>query len=281
MRKYILDIFYLFLGNFLLAISVSMFILPSNVLSGGVAGIAVLLKPFISLPQTTVITMLIYALFVIGWFFLGNHFAMTTLLSTLLYPILLELCSWAIPAQEMDPMMASIFGGFIGGIGIGIVMRRGASTGGMDIPPLIIHKYLHVDLFKAVMFIDGLTVLSGLFVYDLEHVLMGLVTVYSTSLAIDKMITFGSQAIMSVQIITREYDKISENIQLALGRGVTLFEAEGGYTHEKKKVVFVVIGKRQFQTLCDVVEQTDPSAFLIASNAQEVHGNGFSIGSKI
>lgn len=160
-------------------------------------------------------------------------------------------------------------------------MRRGASTGGMDIPPLILHKYFHFEVSKTVLFVDTVTVLCGLFVYDLEHVLIGLLAVFATSTAIDKMITFGSQPILSIQIITRYHNEVSKAIQEAISRGVTLFEAEGGYTGEKKKVVFVVIGKRQFHRLCEIVETTDPQAFLIASPAQEVHGNGFSLGPKI
>lgn len=281
MKKSLLNIFLLIVGNALLAISVSMFILPANILSGGVAGIAVILKPFTDIPQTTIISILVYSLFIIGWIFLGTRFAANTLISTIIYPLLLELCSKYLPSKPLDPLLAAVFGGLVGGLGIGIVMREGASTGGMDIPPLIMHRYLKIELTKAVMITDVLTIMLGCFAYDLEHVLLGLVAAYSTSITIDKMITFGGYDIMSVQIISNKYESLSQIIQTELGRGITIFDAVGGYKNDPKKVIFVVIDKRQFNRLCTIISTNDPQAFLIANKAFEVVGNGFSSVSKI
>ena len=202
-------------------------------------------------------------------------------MSSILYPAYLLLLDNHLQPVEVDPLLASVFGGLIAGAGIGLVMKVGASTGGMDIPPLILQKYLGFDLGKSVMAIDALTVIAGLWIYDLQHVLIGLIYVYASGIMISKALTFGLVESMSVQIITEKNEELLPLIQEKMERGVTLIHAEGGYLHQQNNVLLVVISKHQYQSLVNLIREIDPSAFVIISDVKEVQGNGFTYGTRI
>lgn len=275
------DIVWVVAGNAVLALAVSMFILPYDILSGGVAGIAVALQPLIPLPVTLMVNILVVGLFVIGACFLGKEFAMKTILSSLIYPVFLTFFSGRVPVLDLDPILASLYGGLLGGMGVGMALRTGASTGGMDIPPLIVHKLTHIEIAKLVLITDALTVLLGAFTYGLEAVLVGFVSVWASSVAIDKVLMFGGQQAKAIQIISNQYEQIIEQIHSRLERGTTLIEAQGGYTYEKRKIVLVVITKNQYPALMEMVTAIDKEAFVIANDTHEVKGFGFSFEFKV
>ena len=275
------DIVWVVAGNAVLALAVSMFILPYDILSGGVAGIAVALQPLIPLPVTLMVNLLVVGLFILGACFLGKEFAMKTILSSLSYPVFLTFFSGRVPVLDLDPILASLYGVLLGGMGVGMALRTGASTGGMDIPPLIVHKLTHIEIAKLVLITDALTVLLGAFTYGLEAVLIGFVSVWASSVAIDKVLMFGGQQAKAIQIISDQYEQIIERIHSELERGTTLIEAQGGYTHEKRKIVLVVITKNQYPALMEMVTAIDKEAFVIANDTHEVKGFGFSFEFKV
>ena len=275
------DIVWVVAGNAVLALAVSMFILPYDILSGGVAGIAVALQPLIPLPVTLMVNLLVVGLFILGACFLGKEFAMKTILSSLIYPVFLTFFSGRVPVLDLDPILASLYGGLLGGMGVGMALRTGASTGGMDIPPLIVHQLTHIEIAKLVLITDALTVLLGALTYGLEAVLIGFVSVWASSVAIDKVLMFGGQQAKAIQIISDQYEQIIERIHSELERGTTLIEAQGGYTHEKRKIVLVVITKNQYPALMEMVTAIDKEAFVIANDTHEVKGFGFSFEFKV
>ena len=281
LKKWILELGTLLIGNLLFAIAIGLFILPNNVLTGGVAGIAILLSPFVPLSETAIIWILSVGLLILGWVCLGNHFMVNTFISSFLYPALLMFIQENFLPPMIDPLLAAVFGGLIGGIGLGLVIKTGSSTGGMDIPPLIIHKYFGLDISKTMMCVDALTVLAGFLIYGLEAVLIGLISVYMSGVAIDKTITFGGNESKSVQIISHEYAAIKEDIHEILDRGTTMLEAYGGYTNKPRKVLLVVVSNREYSKLMDIVNKHDPNAFVIVSGVVDIHGNGFSDSSRI
>lgn len=269
------------IGTLLLAISVEVFIIPFDILSGGVAGIGVALEPLIHVKPTIVANILIVALLIAGTAFLGKDFFRETVLSSVLYPIFTSLITGRIPSLTIDPMLASFYGGLLGGIGIGIVLKTGASTGGMDIPPLIINKLTGIKLSTLVLITDGLTVLLGLITYDLSSVLIGLISVFASSTAISKVLTLGGTVSKSVQIISLKYEEIIHEIDVQLDRGATIFHAQGSYKGEEKKVILCVVSERQYGTLIEIIKEIDPSAFIITTDATDMHGEGFTYGFKI
>ncbi|MEG0077515.1 YitT family protein [Anaerorhabdus sp.] len=282
MKFNIRNTFYILFGNFLLALAVGYFILPYNILSGGVAGIAVALHSFILIPTDVMVNALVVGLFFVGWILLGKDFAVKTVVSSFIYPIFLSLTAqFLTPPANLDPILASLYGGLIAGVGIGLVIRTGSSTGGMDIPPLVIHKYTNIPIAKLILITDCLTVLLGLFAYNLETVLVGIISVFATSFAIDKVLVVGGQESKSVQIISADYEKISATIHERLDRGTTITKARGGYTNDEKNVILAVVSQGQYPQLIDIVNEIDPKAFIITTDTTDVHGEGFSFGYRV
>lgn len=280
-KKLVKDFIYILLGNAILCFAVAYFIIPNNVLTGGLAGIAIILKPFVSIETSTLINILVVALFLLGLIFLGKKFAMTTLLSSILYPLILTIFTKYLQITTVETVYAAIYGGLIAGIGVGLVMRVGASTGGMDIPPLIIHKYTNIPISNLVFIIDFITVMGGLFVYGLEPTLIGLFSVASTSYAIKAILTFGGANLKSVQVISDKYEEISKEIIDKVDRTTTIMDAHGGYTKEDKKVLLVVIDINQYNNLIRIIDEIDDKAFVIVSDVNDVHGEGFTFGFKV
>ena len=265
------------LGNLAIAIGVSFFILPSNILSGGVAGIAVALEPVFHIEPRLVINGLTLGLYILGAVLLGKQFALKTFVSTIVYPLFITVLGiWFADVRiTSNPLLASIYGGIFVGTGIGLVYRVGGSTGGMDIPPLIINKYTHIPLSSLVMMIDGLTVLLGAIVYGIEASMIGLVSVWVCGQVINKLITLGAREAKNVLIISEKHDEVIQQIYQQIDRGVTILHATGAYTQQEKPVIMVVLYKKQFIELNRVIAAVDPEAFVIVSDVNEVQGRGF------
>lgn len=275
-KRIIKDLIFVLAGNGLLALSVALFILPHDILSGGVAGIAVALHPLLHLDTTLIINAMVLGMFVLGCLFLGRSFALKTVISSVVYPMMLTVFTSLVPQLQLNELLAALYGGLLAGAGIGLVMRTGASTGGMDIPPLILHRYTGIKVSTLVMVTDALTVLLGLFVYGLESVLVGFVSVWATSLGIDKILTFGLGSAKAVQIISDQALQINDRIHTELDRGTTLLQARGGYTQTERTVILVVLEKKEYPKLLELVHEIDSNAFMITSEAADVRGEGFS-----
>ena len=280
-NKMIKDLPWVLVGNFLLALGVTMFIIPYHILSGGVAGIAVALQPLLHIEPTVTVNIMVLSMFILGVVVLGKEFAFKTVISSLVYPVYITVLSRIVPVVELDSLVASLYGGIIAGIGIGLVLRTGASTGGMDIPPLIINKFTGIKVSALIMFFDTLTVLLGLFTYGLEAVLIGIISVAATSFAIDRILTMGGENAKAVQIISRQYAEINEMIQTRMDRGTTISDAVGGYTGDPQKVILVVVDSKEYPELIKQVNLIDDKAFMITSDATDVHGEGFSMGFRV
>lgn len=279
-KKQIINSITVVVGTFILAIAVETFIIPYRILSGGVAGIAVALHPILHISATLIANSVLIILLIIGGFILGKEFLKNTVLSCIAYPIFTSILSGRVNVV-VDPILASLYGGLIAGAGVGIVLKTGASTGGMDIPPLIINKLTGIKLSTLVLITDFLTVLLGLFVYDLSAVLLGLVSVFATSAAISKVLTINGTVSKAVQIISVKYEDILKEIDAQLERGATLLQGYGSYTGEEKRIILCVVSDRQYGTLIEIVKEIDPSAFIITTDATDMHGEGFTYGFRI
>ena len=282
LKKIILDILVILIGNLCIALAVAFFVIPNKLLVGGTAGIAVALNAFWAVPEEVVINVLVYSLFIAGAFVLGREFFFKTITSTLVYPILLALATdlyKIIPIEyiTMDTLTSIICAGVLVGFGIGIVYKRNASTGGMDIIPLIINKYTGIPLHILLMAVDCFTVLLGVIAYGLQAAIYGVISVAICSFIIDKTILLGAKQTKQVQIISQESDAILERILQDLDRGCTIVESRGGYTNQKRDMLMVVVPINQYQTLINVVHDVDESAFVIVSDINEIRGRGFTI----
>ncbi len=280
-KELVYDLLWIIIGNISLAVGVAFFVLPNNVLTGGLPGVAIALEPLIHIKPEFLINFLTVTLFIFGAFILGKKFAMKTVLCTILYPCFLSLFSYIATnyispeTLIMDKYLATIYGGAFMGIGVGCVFRTGASTGGMDIPPLIINKYTHIPLPSLVMMIDALTVLLGAWTYGFQAALTGILSVWVSSFMINKAMLIGGHDAKNVMIISKEYKLIMEKIHDTLERGTTIIDATGGYSNEKKPVIMVVVAKKQLPDLQHLISHIDPEAFVIVTDTNEVQGLGF------
>lgn len=280
MSKKIKNFLLIIVGTAILAVSVEYFILPFSILSGGVAGIAVALEPFFHINETLFANCAVLILLVLGRIFLGREFALKTLVSSLAYPVFTTLFAQFPIEMEIDPVLAAVYAGLIGGFGIGIVIRTGASTGGMDIPPLILNKVTGIKISSLVVITDALTVMLGIAAYGISAALVGLISVFTTGIAMSRILEMGQggQA-KSVQIITDKWQEMNIQINSELDRGTTLIEATGGFTNEDKKVILCVVSQREYTHLIEIIRRIDDKAFVITTDAVDMHGEGFTYSS--
>lgn len=281
MKRQVIDLLLVIFGNLILAFAVRTFILPYNILSGGVAGIAVAVSKLTGWSADWIVNILIIVMFILGSIFLGKKFMTHTAISSFLYPFFLFVLSKYTITINTDPILASLYGGLIGGAGVALVFRTGATTGGMDVPPMIISKYTHIELYKLVLLVDALTVLFGMIAYGVEAVLIGLISVWATAFAVDKILLFGNLESLSLMIISDKSDEINDYIQAEVDRGSTILPGKGGYTKDDKNVIMTVISKAEYPELMKSINKIDPHAFVVVTDAMEVRGNGFSFDYKV
>lgn len=264
------------LGNLIFAVSVNFFVLPYDILSGGVAGIALILNKLFSWNTVIVIDILIIATFIMAWIFLGRDFTVKTVISSIVYPVFITLLAKVQYNLESDPLLVAIMGGAIGGIGLSIVLKQDASTGGMDVPSIIIAKYTHIPLAHVMFALDSFVVLMGIISFSIEKVMLGILYIYVCNAVVNKMIVPKTDSAVSLFIISDHQQEICDYIHNILERGTTIINAKGGYTNEKKDVIMTVISKAQYNNLEKEIEKIDKYAFVIISDAKEIKGEGFS-----
>lgn len=268
-----LEYIYIIIGAAIIAVGFNVFLLPNEIASGGVSGISTILKGLFNWNPGYVQYAFNIPLFIAGVIFLGKQFGARSLVGTLTLPLFVLLtASWE-PAT-LNPLLGALFGGISVGIGLGIVFRGRASTGGTDLAAQIIAKYTGLTLGTSVMLIDGLIVFSAAFVFDIEKGLYALIGLFVTTKTID-IIQLGFSQSKMVYIITNKQEEIRDAIYKEVNRGVTKLPAVGGYTEQERPILLVVVYQTEFTKLKQVVKTVDPSAFVIVSDAYEVLGEGF------
>lgn len=265
-------------GNTVYALAVSLFILPNGLITGGTTGLALVAHAKLGIPIALFIGVFNIIMFVAGAFVLGKAFALTTMISTFYYPFILgvfERLSGNMVITQ-DRMLATVFSGLLIGAGIGMVIRAGASTGGMDIPPLILNKKWNLSISQTMSVFDCLILLSQMIFSSMEQILYGILLVLLYTMVLDKVLMTGRNQ-MQVKVISKKYDQISQEIQRRMDRGTTLLASEGGHLRESSFAVLTVISGRQLPKLNELVLEIDPNAFMIINQVTEVRGRGFTL----
>lgn len=266
------------LGNVIFAFGLAAFLVPNNFLVGGATGIARSVEYFFHVDVSVTVACINVIMFFLGLWLLGKRFAMTTIISTLLFPVLLDgmLGIEALGHITSDRLLAAIFGGALVGMGLGIVMRLGGSTGGMDIPPLILNKKFRIPVAVTMYCFDVLILTSQVLFTGGEEILYGILSVLLTSFMVNQVLVFGAGDVQ-VLIISKEYEKINEIIQKDLDRGSTYVPIQTGFQHLDQKAVLCVLHNREMSHLNQYVQQIDPKAFIIINGVREVRGRGFTL----
>ena len=268
-------------GNFLYALTVKLFLLPSGLVTGGTTGIALTINHFFGISITQFVLLFNIIMLIAGYLVLGKQFAATTLASTFLYPFALEIFDRILGDYVMtdDLLLCTIFSGLGIGIALGIVIRSGASTGGMDIPPLILQKTFHIPVSGSMYAFDVVILLGQALFRPAENILYGIVLVMIYTMVLDKLLLMGATR-TELKVISEKSDEIRNAILTQIDRGVTLMDGETGYLRNKTQVLLSIISKRELPKIEKLIHSIDPESFIVVSRVNEVNGRGFSMKKK-
>ena len=272
---------YVLFGNVLYAAAVHWFLIPGGLVTGGTTGIALALEKLLGIRVALFVLLFNVAMLILGYLFLGKAFALTTIASTFLYPLALELFE-RIPLNAVlteDPFLNTVFAGLGIGLSLGLVIRAGASTGGMDIPPLILQKYAGIPVSAGLYAFDFMILLLQAAVFPPERILYGIVLVIIYTVVLDKMLLLGASR-TEVRVVSRHSEEIRKAILRDVDRGVTLLEARTGYLGEEAEVVMSIISNRELPKVERIVRSIDPESFLVVTRVNEVRGRGFTLNKK-
>lgn len=265
-------------GNFLYALTMKLFLLPTNLITGGTMGLALTANHFWGTDINLFVLVFNVSMLILGYLVLGKSFAMTTVASTFLGPFFLELIDQTIGSVVLstDPMLNAFFCGVGIGVSLGMVIRAGSSTGGCDVPTIIISKYLRLPLGAVVYVWDMCVLLLQLQFSDGEGILYGIFMAVIYTLVMDRMLMVGTDR-TEIKIVSTKALEISDAIQARVDRGVTLLHGEGGYLHRETDLVLSVVSNREVIKVEQIVHEIDPTCFMIINRVSEVRGRGFSL----
>lgn len=271
-------IFFVLLGNSIYAVGVAAFVLPMGLITGGTTGLGLIANHHFGLPIEVFAAGFNIVMFVLAVFILGKSFALTSLISTFYFPFILGVVQKIDGLESLtnDPMLCTIFAGICIGVGIGMVIKAGASTGGMDIPPLIFNKKMGLPVSVGLYVFDFAILVGQMFFRDKEKSLYGILLVMIYTVLVDKVLLMGKTQ-MQVKIMSRQYREINEMIHKKLDRGTTLYKTESGYLHEDGFSVMTVVSNRELPKLNQLVMEIDDKAFMVISQVSEVKGRGFTL----
>ncbi|TVR42469.1 MAG: YitT family protein [Bacteroidia bacterium] len=273
------------IGAFVMAGGYVLFISPYKIVPGGVYGIGIILYHLIGIPVGLTGLVLNIPLAIIGVRFLGPRFGVKTVVGFFLASGFIDGLTFfygAGPLVENDPLLSSIFGGVFIGLGLGLIFKARATSGGSSIIAMLITKYTRIPLGQSLMIIDALIVLLGLLSFgDWTIPLYSLIVIFITGKVID-IVLEGFSYEKTLFIVSDKYDEIAARILQDMNRGGTYLEAKGMYKQDAKKVIFVNVTRREMAVLQDFINQIDPNAFVTVIEASEILGKGFrSLGEKV
>ena len=279
MKQQLKVLLYTLLGNTMLAFAVCAFIVPHNFMLGGSSGIALTVRHFLPIRLSIISGIAGATLFCLGWAFLGWKFAANSLLSTIVYPIVMGIMEVS-PVGTLfageEKLICALYCAVIIGVGIGLVVRVGGSTGGMDIPPVILQKYKGIPVGKSLMFFDGTIILAQVLLQGTDGILYSLLILVLTSAVIDRTIVSG-EATVQIIIISPQHQRIRHEILDNISCGVTMLDIETGITGEKQQAILSVVYAKKYPEIRDAALKIDKNAFIIASDVKNVNGQGYTL----
>jgi uncharacterized membrane-anchored protein YitT (DUF2179 family) len=274
-KNQLIQYFYIILGATLVAITYNMFLLPAKLAAGGMSGVSTLLYELYGLSPALTQFSINIPIFIIGWLTIGSDFGWKTLLGTIWVPFVIFLTS-DIPITVTNPLLAAVYGGILLGVGLGIVYKGNGSTGGTAAIAQIMKRFTNLSSGYAQFIVDGIVVVTSVFVFSLELTLFALMTIFISSKAID-FVQLRTSATKLILIITEEEDKIQRLIREEIDRGITKVQSIGGYTNEDKTMILCVTEQHEAVELKKLLQKETPNSFVIFINASEILGRGFSI----
>lgn len=265
-------------GNGLYALTVKLFLIPAGLVTGGTTGIALAVNYCLGVPVSLFVLVFNVIMLAAGFVLLGKTFAATTVLSTFIYPLALEFFDRLLGEVTLteDLLLCTVFSGLGIGLSLGIVIRAGASTGGMDIPPLVLNRYFRIPVSVGLYGFDFCILLLQALFRPAEAVLYGIVLVLIYTLVLDKLMLVGTSR-TEIKVVSEQAEEIRRAILRQVDRGVTMLDGEGGYGRQKCQVILSVVSNRELPQVEKIIRGIDPESFMVVSRVTEVWGRGFSM----
>lgn len=275
LKKYnIIRAFQFLLGLTLFSISFNFFLLPNNLVFGGVSGLSIIFNSLFDIDPSLFVLIVSVALLFVSLIFLGKEKTAGSVLGSLLLPLfmkLTELLTVYFSFGDIDIFLSTIFGGVLSGLGIGLVYKAGFTTGGTDIINQILNKYLNISLGKALLMSDGIIVGCSIFTFGITKFMYAVVALYIISMLTDK-VQLGISKSKAFYIVTNKVNEVKNFVLIQMGHGITIFDAVGGFSKEDQKVLFCVVPTREYFKLKEGIYKIDEEAFFVVTDAYEVFG---------
>ncbi len=271
------DLGIILIGATIQAFALNLFMVPANLVSGGVSGIAQVIHHFTNWPIGVMVLIGNIPLFVLGWRYLGGFkFAFRTIFSVAVFSIAVDLTQYIVPPVGIsnDTLLNALYGGVLSGIGFAIVYRGKGTSGGTDILARIFSHKWSIPISQSYLMTDAFTMFLGGLAFGWEKALYAIVMLYTSGISAETL-SQGSRVVRTALIISSTPEQLSVEIMNRLGRGVTSMKGTGMYTGEDRAILYCVISRSEVERLKAVVAEMDPGAFMVIGNGYEALGEGF------
>ncbi|MDR1892730.1 MAG: YitT family protein [Oscillospiraceae bacterium] len=274
--EYLLDGLVFIFGCSAYAVSVDLFTAPNGIAPGGLTGISTVLNHLLGFPIGVMIIVLNIPLFIAGGWKIGWQFLTKTVIATVMMSVFVDLFSLFLPVYTENKLLAALYGGVCSGIALAVIFMRGGTTGGTDIAArLLYQRFPHMPMGRLIVILDAFIITLAAFAFNsLESGLYSMIVIFVSSTVIDNLL-YGADKGKLMLVMSRNHEKIAEDILHRLGRGATLLEAEGAYTKKKTNVLLCAIRRQEISRFNAIVQENDPGAFMIVTEAGEILGEGF------
>ncbi len=277
-RKNITDILYFFIGAIVYSVAVNMFLSPNGISPGGFTGVATVINHVANIPTGTMLFIFNIPVLILGYIKMGGMFILKTSFVTALVSFSLDVSARLLPQLQTDGILASMFGGILMGIGLSLILLRGATTGGVDIiAKLINKKYRHLSVGKIILMADGVVIALNAVVYkNAESALYSIIAMYMGTRLMDVLL-YGADKGKIIYIVTNAPEEICSEINQTVGRGVTKLSVVGGYTGENRTMLMCTVRVHEVSAVHNAIKRYDERAFIVVADAGEIIGEGFKL----
>lgn len=271
--EFVSDYVQILLGCLIGAAAYPAFLTPNSIAPGGLTGVAMILNALFGWPIGTVSFLLNVPLFIIGWRAMGRTFVFRSLIATIVFSALIDVLQ--IPPMTADPLLGTLYGGLLLGIGLGLILRGSATTGGTDMIARMIHRRLpFISIGMFLFIVDFCVAVSAGIFLSIQEALYALICIYLSGRVVD-IVMLGGEANKACFVITPAWEVVSKRIMNEMGRGVTQLSARGGWSGDGKQVVLVICSRQEVPQIKKIVSEEDATAFMFISEVREALGEGF------
>ncbi|MBM6761567.1 YitT family protein [Megamonas hypermegale] len=267
---YVKKYLYLFIGAIIAAVGLEVFLIPNHIIDGGVVGISIMLSAVTGLPFGVLLIVINLPFLFLGYKYIGKPFAIATTFSIICLSFWSNIFLPVLPVTN-DFFLAAVFGGIITGTGVGLVIRNGGSFDGTEIVAIITDRKTVFSVGEIVMFINLFILSSASLIFGWDKAMYSLVAYFVISKMIDVVIK-GLEETYAVMIVTSQHEEIADKLMKQMDKGVTLLHGEGGYSKEKRKILYCIVTRLEIDSLKSIVLDVDESAFITINPVSDIVG---------